>query len=78
MKILLTEIEIDQLSEEWLGADEDVDWAEMMCKAQLKKVVEWGEIACGHDIGGYCVKRWACPICRQAILKEVEDATELP
>lgn len=42
-------------------------------KESLKKVVEWGEICCGHDVGGYCIKRWACPICRQALLDEVKE-----
>jgi len=39
--ILLTDKEVNRLSEEWLDADEDVDWATMMNKAQLKKVVEY-------------------------------------
>lgn len=37
--MILLEEEIDKLSEEWLDADEDVDWATMMLKAQLKKVL---------------------------------------
>ena len=38
MSILLTEEEIEKLSEEWLEADKDVDWAKMLLKAQLKGV----------------------------------------
>ena len=41
--ILLTEEEISNLSEEWLNADEDVDWANYLCKAQLRKLIEWLE-----------------------------------
>ena len=71
MKILLTDKEIDKLSEEWLDADEDVDWAEMMCKAQLKKVYEWLISPCEHELG-WCHK-FSCPLCRDVLLKEVED-----
>lgn len=42
-------------------------------KAQLKKVVQWGELYCQHDNGGSSIKSWACPICRQALLKEVNE-----
>ena len=41
MPILLSPEEIEALSEEWLEAEEDVDWADTLCRAQLRKVVEW-------------------------------------
>lgn len=76
MKLLLTEKEVDQLTEEWLDADEDVDWADMMNKAQLKKVWDWGDEACSdkehHPRYDHMLKR-VCPICWQVLLKEIED-----
>ena len=79
MKILLKETEVEKLTEEWLDADEDVDWANMMNKAQLKKVAEWGGEPC--PIGGivlsvegdnHRILRRECNHCWQALLKELE------
>lgn len=41
--ILLNPEEIEALSEWWLKAPEDVDWAETLLKAQLERVVEYLE-----------------------------------
>ena len=41
MGILLNAKEIEVLSEAWLEADEDVDWAETLLRAQLKKVKQY-------------------------------------
>ena len=38
--MLLDNKEIDRLTEEWLNADEDVDWAQMLLKAQLKNIMD--------------------------------------
>ena len=56
------------------GLDFNLIVRNAIAKAQLKKVLGWGEVSCGHDMGGYYgVKRWACPICRQALLEEVDN-----
>ena len=44
--ISLSPEEIEKLSEEWLEAAEEVDWADMMCKAQLEQLHKWGEEMC--------------------------------
>ena len=41
--ILLNPEEIEVLSEWWLKAPEETDWAETLLRAQLKKVVEYLE-----------------------------------
>ena len=45
---------------------------EEVARTQLKKVFDWGELYCLHDTGGATRKAWACPICRQSLLDEVE------
>ena len=69
--ILLTDKEINRLSEEWLDADEDVDWATMMNKAQLKKVMKWGIGFCHHKDGP--LFRRECPHCWQVLLDEAKE-----
>ena len=74
--IRLTDEEVDKLSEEWLDADEDVDWATMMNKAQLKKVYEWGTSGCPHGGclpgGHYELSKSQCSRCWQVLLEEME------
>ena len=67
MGILLTSEEIEALSEWWLNAPEEVDWAETLNKAQLKKVVEWGDTGCSHQRVGL---RKNCPTCWQSLKEE--------
>ena len=68
--MLLTEEEIrEQVGESWCAFPMEV--FHKLDKAQLKKVVEWGEYYCSHDNGGPSIKRWACPICRQALFKDI-------
>ena len=46
-----------------------------LLKAQLKKVVGWGEEECaGHEGYQYSLQRRQCSECWQSLLKEVEDA----
>lgn len=44
-----------------------------LTKAQIKKLLDWGELYCTHDNGGPSIKRWACPICRKELLEEVKE-----
>ena len=45
-----------------------------IAKAQLKKVVEWGEELCPHQLypSTTLKKKWWCTNCRQDLLKEIE------
>ena len=63
--IRLTDEEINRLTEEWLDADEDVDWATMMNKAQLRKALEY--IHNKVSTTGITVKEW------QTLLEEVKE-----
>ncbi len=72
--IILSPEEIEQVSEEWLNADEDVDWANSLNKAQLKKVVEWGDEEClEHGWGAEDTARKRCWSCWQVLLEEVKE-----
>ena len=52
----------------------DFDWCEgnigAVAKAQLKKVVEWGDEECSKHGGGRFKRE--CRLCWQALLKEIE------
>jgi len=74
MEILLTEDEVGALSEWWANAPEEVDWAETLNRAQLKKVVEWLLDECEneeheHGYSGCEFLRYECAECRQALKK---------
>ena len=77
--ILLSPEEIEELSKWWLDAAEEVDWATTVAKAQLKQLHRWGEELCYDHNGeqrkelGLFVKRHECPICWQALKKEVDS-----
>ena len=82
--ILLTDEGIKQLVEKWSFEDRCTDYllALWAAKAQLKKVVEWGEEDCSHtdeELGILCVeetgrpdKKRECDLCWQALLEEVK------
>lgn len=49
-----------------------------VAQAQIKKLVEWGNVECYDHNGiqrreqGWHIKRRECPICWQALLEEIE------
>ena len=69
--MLLTGEEINELTEVWFNADEDVDWAITLVQAQLKKVMKWGIGPCHHKDGP--LFRRECPHCWQDLLEEVKE-----
>ena len=69
--MLLTGEEINELTEVWFNADEDVDWAITLVQAQLKKIVEWGIGFCRHKDGPLFKRE--CPHCWQDLLDEVGE-----
>ena len=71
MSILLTEEDLDKLAVEYplldFSFEDDYrEEVEIMRKAQLKKVAEWGDGECPHS-GSI---RRCCPKCWQELLKE--------
>ena len=73
--MLLTGEEINELTEVWFNADEDVDWAITLVQAQLKKIVEWGNERCPHfegTIGGQTPTKRECYHCWQTLLDAVK------
>ena len=68
MDIELTEEEIvKEASKDSSYCQLSVDIGLWASKAQLKKVVKWGQACCSHDVGGYSSKQWHCPICREEL-----------
>ncbi len=71
-----------KLRDKYRGDDEQPTRAmedEALCKAQLKKVVEWLNNPCTeHKFeaikrASFCLWRRQCPKCWQALLEEVKD-----
>ena len=78
MGILLDENEVAKTLSKHLRERPHHEW-DSICvfgaieKAQLKKVFEWGEEVCSHDNGCSSPrKKWACPICRLELKREVD------
>ena len=75
--VLLSPEKIEELSEWWLDAVEEVDWATTVAKSQLKQLHKWGEEMCYDHNGAqrkeqnWYVKRHDCPECWQALKEEV-------
>ena len=75
--ILLSPEKIEKLSEEWLEAAEEVDWATTVAHAQLKQLHKWGEEMCYDHNGAqkkeqnWYVKRRECPVCWNALEGEL-------
>ncbi len=75
---ILSDKVIEELTEWWLHAPEDVDWAQTILKAQdqhtRKEIKEWGEELCKeHAPEKYynsVHKRFQCSGCWQSLLSE--------
>lgn len=81
--LLLNKEEFAKLHDDFFGEGssdcseiDDTDLCYKVAKAQLKKVVEWGDESCPHILtqimDGSETKKRNCDACWQALLKEVE------